>query len=71
MIKEIDQFRKSIMSITPKRLPAYEPPAIISYADEEILEALGPALAGSPGSCPSGSICGNNASFFFDEEEEE
>jgi len=26
-------------------LPAYEPPAVISYSDAELLDALGPAQA--------------------------
>ena len=26
-------------------LPAYEPPAVTSYTDEQLLEALGPAQA--------------------------
>ncbi len=27
------------------QLPAYEPPAVITYTDEQLLEALGPAAA--------------------------
>ena len=30
-------------------LPKYEPPAVVTYTDEEILEELGPARAGSGG----------------------
>lgn len=32
-----------------KKLPAYEPPRIVSYSDEELLNVLGPAQAGSVG----------------------
>jgi hypothetical protein len=34
-----------------EQLPAYEPPQIITYSEEEILEELGPAqtLYGAPG----------------------
>ncbi|ETX00577.1 MAG: hypothetical protein ETSY2_38770 [Candidatus Entotheonella gemina] len=30
-------------------LPEYEPPKVITYTDEEILEELGPAQAGQVG----------------------
>jgi hypothetical protein len=30
-------------------LPAYEPPAVVTYTDEQLLEALGPAQAASYG----------------------
>ena len=30
----------------PPDLPAYEPPVVVTYTDEQLLEALGPAQAG-------------------------
>ena len=33
------------------RVPPYEPPRIISYTSEEILEQIGPAQACSPSPC--------------------
>lgn len=33
-------------------LPAYEPPFVVTYTDEEILEALGPAQAVNPYALP-------------------
>ena len=33
-------------------LPAYEPPVVVTYTDEEILEALGPAQAVNPYALP-------------------
>ncbi|MDY6971706.1 MAG: hypothetical protein SV775_05195 [Thermodesulfobacteriota bacterium] len=32
-------------------LPRYEPPRIVSYTSEEILEQIGPAQACSPSPC--------------------
>ena len=31
---------------TEAELPAYEPPVVSTYTDEQLLEALGPAQAG-------------------------
>ncbi|MDJ0764302.1 MAG: hypothetical protein QNJ97_15080 [Myxococcota bacterium] len=33
-------------------LPEYEPPKIIEYTSEQILEEIGPAQACSPDPCP-------------------
>ena len=33
--------------MTDNILPEYEPPTVITYTDEQILEELGPAQAGS------------------------
>ncbi len=33
-------------------LPAYEPPAVVTYTDEQLLEALGPAQAARYGTLP-------------------
>jgi hypothetical protein len=35
-------------AIGDQALPVYEPPTVVTYTDEELLEALGPARAGSP-----------------------
>jgi len=32
-------------------LPAYEPPKIVTYTSEQILEQIGPAMACSPTPC--------------------
>jgi len=37
------------LSTLPATLPAYEPPQVLSYHEEEILEMLGPAQACSFG----------------------
>jgi hypothetical protein len=34
--------------VAGRQLPLYEPPQITTYTDEEILEEMGPAQAGSP-----------------------
>jgi len=34
------------------RLTNYEPPAIVTYSKEDILEELGPAQACAPSPCP-------------------
>jgi hypothetical protein len=39
-----------------KNLPKYEPPRIITYTEEEILDQIGPAQACSPN--PSGWVDG-------------
>jgi hypothetical protein len=49
-----------------KKLPAYEPPRIVSYSDEELLSVLGPAQAGN-----SLADTGVMNMFLFEEEEEE
>jgi len=39
---------KSVSTTVPTatdELPAYEPPAVVTYTDEQLLEALGPAEA--------------------------
>ncbi len=33
------------------QLPGYVPPKIVTYTSEELLEAIGPALACSPSPC--------------------
>ena len=46
-MEPIKQNRQSQTDPTPSvELPAYEPPAVISYTDQQLLEALGPAQAG-------------------------
>lgn len=35
-----------------KKLPKYEPPVVVTYHEEDILEELGPARACSPDPCP-------------------
>ena len=38
-----------------KEIPRYEPPRIITYTSEQILEQIGPAMACSPSPCPAGN----------------
>jgi len=38
--------------IAANDLPAYEPPAVVTYTDEQLLEALGPAQAARYGTLP-------------------
>ena len=35
-----------------KKLPKYEPPVVVTYHEDDILEELGPAQACSPDPCP-------------------
>ena len=35
-----------------KKLPKYEPPVVVTYHEDDILEELGPAQACSPNPCP-------------------
>ena len=35
-----------------KKLPKYEPPVVVTYREDDILEELGPAQACSPDACP-------------------
>jgi len=37
-----------------KEIPRYEPPRIITYTSEQILEQIGPAMACSQTPCPVG-----------------
>jgi hypothetical protein len=41
------------VKLVENTLPKYEPPVVLTYTDEEILEELGPARAGSNGCQPS------------------
>jgi len=44
---------KNVVSADPvwKDWPSYEPPRIITYTSDEILEQIGPAMACSPSPC--------------------
>ena len=35
-----------------KKIPKYEPPVVVTYHEDDILEELGPAQACSPDPCP-------------------
>jgi len=35
-----------------KKFPRYEPPVVVTYREDDILEELGPAQACSPDPCP-------------------
>lgn len=35
-----------------RKLPKYEPPIVVTYHEDDILEELGPAQACSPDPCP-------------------
>jgi hypothetical protein len=45
-LKEFRDVRES-----EKEIPRYEPPRIITYTSEQILEQIGPAMACSGGPC--------------------
>jgi hypothetical protein len=37
--------KKTVEQAHAQTLPAYEPPEVVTYSDQEILEAMGPAQA--------------------------
>ncbi|MFQ5610869.1 MAG: hypothetical protein ACE5H9_01905 [Anaerolineae bacterium] len=49
MKQQRQQPRPSQTTQPEKKLPEYERPAVITYTEKQILEQLGPAMAGSPG----------------------
>jgi hypothetical protein len=46
------------------RLPGYVPPKIVTYTSEELLEAIGPALACSPSPCGTPGSPGRSGSSY-------
>jgi hypothetical protein len=45
--KHLPEYRAP-QEMAGKKLPKYEPPQVITYTDEEVLEGMGPAQAVSP-----------------------